>query len=86
MFAPGASVRGLNGRLFPRRAVLTLLRGYRLKGGNLLFDFSALTFRASFLFLFIFRDRHKEGERLFALLTLEFIRGHSKPPVISVNS
>ncbi len=59
---------------------LTLFRGYRLKGGDLLLDSGALAFGAPEFFLFVFRDRDNKGKGFIALFTLELVYWHANPP------
>ena len=56
---------------------LTLAGGNSLEGGNLLFNFTAFTFRALESFFLIFRNFYDQGKRLFTFFTNEFICRHS---------
>ncbi len=59
---------------------LTLAGGYGLEGSNLLFNFTAFTFRALEFFLLIFRNFHDPGKGLFTFFTNEFVCRHCTPP------
>jgi hypothetical protein len=48
-----------------------------LEGCNLLFNFTAFTFRTLEFFLLIFRNFHDHGKRLFTFFTNKFVCGHS---------
>lgn len=60
-----------------RNAVLTLLGGYGLKGGNLLLHLIALATWALEFLLFIFRDFYIQGKGLIAFFTHELVYGHA---------
>jgi len=58
------------------KIVLTLAGGYGLEGSNLLFNFTAFTFRTLKFFLLIFRNFHDHGKRLLTFFTNKFVCWH----------
>jgi hypothetical protein len=60
--------------------MLALLGGYRLKGGNTLFNFSAFALWTLEPLLFVLRDFHRQGKLPMAFFAEKLIGRHDNPP------